>query len=299
MNVLVSGGTGLIGREISKQLLDKGHEVRWLTRQPGNNKFGIKEFQWDTDKGTINAEALKGVDTIINLAGAPLTERWTPEYKSEIIRSRVDSVRLIHEAVRENDIPLKNFISASAVGYYPDDPEKEYDEGDAPGSDFLSLVCQKWEQEAQNFEHMDVRTIRCRVGIVLSTKGGALPKLVKPIKYGAGAPLGSGKQWMPWIHLKDVAGQFVFLAEHNTPSGVYNAVGPYNVTNEQLTKAAAHVLGKPFFLPNVPKTALKIALGEMAKMVLISNKVSSKKIEDAGYSYKFKKLEAALQDLLK
>lgn len=289
----------MIGREISKQLLEKGHEMVWLSREPRSNSLNIREYEWDPDKGTIDATAFEGVDTIINLAGATLNQRWTPTYKSEIIRSRVDSLRLLYDTIHEKGFSVKNLLSASAVGYYPHDYEKEYTEGDAPGNDFLSMVCQKWEQEAQNFEHLNIRVVRCRIGIVLSDKGGALKELEKPIRYGLGAALGNGRQWMAWIHLADVAGIFVFLTEHPNLSGVYNVVGPSNITNGQLTKAVATVLHKPHFLPKVPSVMLKLALGEMSRIVLISNKVSNRKISEAGYQYKFPELQPALQDLLK
>lgn len=298
MKVLVTGGSGLIGHEISKQLLAKKHQVVWLSRHPGGNNLHIKEYHWDVDKGTVDISAFEDVDTIINLAGAPISSRWTPKYKSEIIRSRVDSVRLLFTTIQKNKLAVKHFISASAVGYYPHNFEKEFSEEAAPGSDFLSLVCQKWEQEVQHFKSLGIRTARCRVGIVLSNDGGALPQMAKPIKLGVGAPLGSGKQWMPWIHIADVAGIFVYLAEHQNLSGVYNAVGPYNITNAQLTKAIAKIVHRPLFLPAVPKAVLKLALGDMAQMVVNSNKVSNQKINQAGYTYTFNKLEDALEDLL-
>ncbi len=299
MKVLITGGSGLIGREISKQLLKKGHDVVLLSRHPSQNSLNIKEYQWDTDKGTLDKTALNGVDTVINLAGSPINARWTPHYKSEIIRSRVDSIRLLFTTIQKNSFPVKSFISASAVGYYPHNFQKEFTEECAPGNDFLSLVCQKWEQEVIHFKNLGIRTARCRIGIVLSNEGGALPQIARPIKFGLGAPLGSGKQWMPWIHLQDVAGIFVFIAENQNLSGVYNAVGPDNVTNTQLTKATARVLGKPVFLPAIPKAILKLILGDMAQMVVNSNKVSNKKISDAGFEYRFKDLKSALEDLLK
>ncbi len=298
MKILISGGTGLIGKAISRQLLQNNHEVRWLTREPGHNDFGIKEYGWDPDKEQIDTQALEGIDSIINLAGAPLNERWTPTYKSEIIRSRVDAIRLLHSAVQKHAFPVKKFISVSAVDYYPNDFEREYNEEDAPGKDFLSLVCQKWEQEAQNFENLDIPTIRCRIGIVLSNEGGALPELAKPARFGLAAPLGSGKQWMPWIHIDDVAGIFLHLLTHAESSGVYNVVGPNDVTNKEITESIAKVLHRPRFLPRVPKTALKLALGEMAIIVLTSHKVSNDKIAATGYTYYYPRLEEALQNLL-
>ena len=299
MKILITGGSGMIGREISQQLLARQHEVVWLSREPRANSLNIPEYGWDPDKGNIDTTALTGVDTIINLAGATLNQRWTPTYKSEIIRSRVDSLRLLYDTIHEKGFPVKSLLSASAVGYYPHDYQKEYTENDAPGNDFISMVCQKWEQEAQNFENLNIRVVRCRIGIVLSEKGGALKELAKPIRYGLGAPLGNGRQWMAWIHLADVAGIFVFLAEHSHLTGIYNVVGPSNVTNSELTKAVARVLQKPQFLPKVPAALLKLVLGEMSRIVLISNKVSNKKISAAGYDYQFPELQPALQQLLK
>ncbi len=237
----------------------------YLSRSAGKNQFGISEFEWDPDVGTIDRKAFDNVEAIINLAGAPIFKRWTPEYKSEILRSRVDSTRLIFNTLQKIEHQVKTLVSASAVGYYPSSFEKEWTETDPPGSDFLSLVCQKWEQEAQHFEELGIRVVRNRIGIVLSKKGGALPQIAKPVKFGVGAPLGSGQQWMAWIHLQDLAGIFIHTLENETMSGPFNAVGPHNVTNKELTKKCAAVLNKPFFMPNIPKFALKLAMGEMAR----------------------------------
>src|SRR5690606_37407761 len=199
MKILITGGTGLIGTEISKQLLERGHTVVYFSRSPRKNNLDIKEYAWDVDKGTYNQAAFDGVHAIINLAGAPVAKRWTPQYKSEILRSRVDATRLLYTAVQKHNVPLKTFVSASAVGYYSNDFNKTHNETDAPGRDFLSLVTQKWEQEAQNFSKLNIRTVRIRVGVVLSNDGGAFPLIAKPIKLGLGSPLGSGQQWMSWI----------------------------------------------------------------------------------------------------
>lgn len=299
MKILITGGTGLIGTEISKQLLEKNHEVVYLSRHPGKNDFQIREFAWNPGKGEIDTSTLDGVDAIVNLAGASLNKRWTPQYKNTILRSRVDSTRLLYTSLEKNSHQVKTLVSASAVGYYPHDYQRSFNEGDPPGRDFLSTVCQKWEQEAQHFTNLGLRVVRCRIGIVLSEKGGALAEMAKPARLGLGSPLGSGKQWMAWIHLSDVAGIFIKALEDEKISGVVNTVGPENVTNAQLIREVAKVLQRPFMMPNVPAWALKLALGEMSRIVLISNKVGNDKIASAGYTYRFTDLQAALRDLLK
>lgn len=298
MKVLITGGTGAIGKEISQQLIANGHQVVFLSRDPKANKLGIPEFKWDVNKGEMDASALEGIHSIINLAGAPINGKWTPQYKSEILRSRVDSTRLLFQTVRKEGIKLQSFISASAVGYYSSDYLKEFTEEDKAGNDFLSTICSKWEHEAKQFKLLDTRTTILRIGIVLS-QTGALAEIAKPVRLGVGSPLGNGKQWMPWIHIRDVASMFVKAVENENLTGVYNATGPYSVTNAELTKACAKVLNKPLFMPNVPSFALKLLLGEMASIVLASTKVSSEKIQNAGFEYQFPKLENALTDILK
>lgn len=298
MKVLITGGTGLIGKAISQQLLEHGHEVVYLSRHPSSNELGIPEFHWNLERGEAAEEAFEDLQAIINLAGAPIAQRWTPQYKSEILRSRVDAIRLLFDQVQKYQLPLQAFISASAVGYYPHDLERKFQEDDAPGDDFLSLVCQKWEQEASLFEKLQIRTVKLRIGIVLAAEGGALPQMAAPVRYGAGAPLGNGQQWMPWIHKEDVAGMFVKALEESALQGVYNAVGPYNVTNKELTQAIARSLRKPLWLPPVPKWALKLLLGEMAETVLASNKASNERISATGFQYRYPQLDIALRDCL-
>ncbi len=294
MIVLLSGGSGLVGTALSAQLQAQGHEVRWLSRSPGKNDLDIQEYAWNVESGKIDEAAFADLEAIINLAGAPISDRWTPQHKSAILRSRVDGTRLLFNTVQKLKTPLKAFISASAVGYYPNSFEQEFTEEDPPGSDFLSLVCQKWEQEAENFQELNIRTAILRVGIVLSEKGGALPKMAMPVKLGLGAPLASGKQWMPWVHLQDLAAMFVHALENEKIKGVYNAVGPYNATNAELTSAIAKVLKRPLLLPKVPAFALKLLLGEMAETVLASNKASSAKIQKSGFRHEFQDLSQAL-----
>lgn len=298
MNVLISGGSGLIGREISQQLLKKGHQVAWLSRSPKNSPEAIRAFYWDPDLGEIDDEAISFADAIINLAGASIAKRWTPHYKNTILRSRVDGTRLLYEKVRKRQKALKAFVSASAVGYYPNSESKTFTEEAAPGNDFLSLICQKWEQEAQSFEELNIRTVRLRIGIVLDREEGALSQMALPLKWGLGAPLGTGKQWMPWIHREDLAAMFIHALEsESVKSGVYNAVGPENHRNSELTSVLAKVLKRPLWLPPVPSFVLKIMLGEMAAIALASTKCSHQKITSTGFEYCFKELESALSDL--
>lgn len=286
----------MIGREISAQLLERGHEVAWLSRTARSG--AIPAFAWNPDQMEIDPKAIEFADAIINLAGASIAKPWSPEYKSEILRSRVDSIRLLHQESQKQGKALEAFISASAVGYYPNDLEQEYSEDHPAGTDYLSLICDKWEAAAQEFENTGTRTVRMRIGIVLDSQEGALAQMAAPMKWGFGAALGHGKQWMPWIHRADVARMFVFALENSSlESGAYNAVGPYSLTNKALTKSLASVLKRPLWLPNVPEFALKLMLGEMSAIALASTKCSSKKIEAAGFSYEFPQLETALKAL--
>jgi uncharacterized protein (TIGR01777 family) len=298
MIVLISGGSGLVGEAITSILLQSNYTVRHLSRTAKKRADGVQVFAWDTDRDSIDEAAFQDLDYIINLAGASIAKRWTPEYKSELLRSRVDGTRLLFNTAEQLGTPLKAFISASAVGYYPSSIGDTYHEEDKPGSNFLSLICEKWEQEAHNFEQLGIKTFILRIGIVLSTKGGALPQIALPIKFGLGAPLASGKQWMPWIHLEDLARQFVYCIENpNIESGIYNAVGPESVSNKELTQAIAKSLKKPLFIPSVPAFALKLILGEMSETVLASNRCSNRKIQAAGFKYKFPLLDQALSNL--
>ncbi len=298
MKVLISGGSGLVGRAISKELIQRKHEVAILSRSRHSKNPQIKSYAWDPKNRSIDLEAFENTEVIINLAGANIAQRWTPQAKNEILRSRLDATRLLAEKLAEEQHQVHTFISASAVGYYPNSLTRLFTEEDAPGNNFLSTVCQKWEQEAMQVEKLGIRTIRMRIGIVLDADEGALAKMAQPIKFALGAPLGSGKQWMPWIHREDLARMFAFVLEQKQiQSDVFNAVGSGSATNAQLNQALAKALGKPTFLPPVPAPILKLLLGEMAETVLASNKVSAEKITNLGFSHRFKELEAALNAL--
>jgi uncharacterized protein (TIGR01777 family) len=292
-NILITGGSGLVGQRITALLEKKGYQVAWLSRSA---QAGRKSFIWDIEKQEIDPKAVEWADAIIHLAGAGVAEkRWTPERKKLIIQSRTQSTALLHFALEKAEKRPNTFISASAVGYYGFNTGTALvDETSAAGSDFLAEVVKAWENEAKKMESLDIRTVLLRIGIVLDAEGGALGEMLKP---PVAAPLGSGDQWMSWIHIEDLASMFVFALEKTTLQGVYNAVGPNPATNQQLTQEAANAKGKTYLGIGVPGFALKLVLGEMAAMVLGGNRVSCQKIQKAGFKFEFYELSAALKDI--
>jgi uncharacterized protein (TIGR01777 family) len=291
--ILITGGSGLIGGKITQLLQEKGYDVAWMGRSAHVEQ---KTFLWNVEKQEIDAEAIEWADAIIHLAGAGVAEkRWTEERKKQILESRTQSTRLLFSALEKAENRPITLISASAVGYYGMDTGTALlDESSAPGGDFLAEVVKAWENEVKKIEQLEVRTVMLRTGIVLDPKGGALPEMLKP---PVAAPLGSGDQWMSWIHIEDLARMFVFALEKTTLQGPYNAVGPNPATNQQLTKEAAYATGKTYIGMGVPGFVLKLILGEMAGMVLGGNRVSCQKIQKAGFQFEHYDLAAALKDL--
>ena len=287
----------MVGSRLSELLTEKGFHVTHLSRNPKGKEY--TSFHWDIKNQEIDEEAIKSADAIVHLAGAGVADkRWDDARKKEIYNSRIDSTKLLFEKVKELKPDLKYFLSASAIGYYGwDSGEKVVDETTPKGEGFLADVVDDWEKEVSQFDELNIPNGKIRVGVVLSEKGGGLTEIAKPIRFGFGAPLGSGKQFMSWIHLDDLCGIFIHCIE-NQIGEIVNGVAPNPATNKSLTKAIAHQLNKPLFLPNVPKFALKILVGEMADMLVGGNNVSSKKIEKLGYSFKYPELEQALADLL-
>ena len=291
-NILITGGSGLVGKEITKILESKDFSVAWMSRSAQSQK----SFIWNVEKKQIDPEAIEWADAIIHLAGTGVAEkRWTPERKRDILESRTQSTQLLYEAIEKAKKRPSTFISASAVGFYGFNTGTNLvDENSAQGSDFLAEVVVAWENEVKKMEALDLRTVLLRIGIVLDEVGGALGEMLKP---PVAAPLGSGAQWMSWIHIEDLARMFVFSLEKTTLQGVFNAVAPNPATNQQLTQAAAKAKGKPYIGIGVPGFALKVILGEMAAMVLGGNRVSSHKIQKAGFEFDFPDLDPALKDL--
>lgn len=297
MNVLITGGTGLIGTELTNLLIEEGHEVKHLSRSPSpENK--IPTFLWDIKKGEIDEEAFKEVDAIIHLAGAGIAaKRWTGDRKKVIIGSRVDSANLLYKAVRKTDTDLKVFLSASGINYYGmKTTDKIFREEDPPSEDFIGRCCVLWEEAADQFAAI-CRVAKLRTGVVLSKKGGALEKIAKPVKFGVGAPLGSGHQWVPYIHIDDLCRMYLHALEDQSVKGTYNAVNGDHITNKNLTKETAAALDKPLWLPNVPGFVLKAALGTMAGLVLEGSRASAEKIQSTGFDFEFKTLDKALENI--
>ncbi len=296
--VLITGASGAIAKVLSKKI-EKDYTVRFLTRK----KKTENEFEWDLNNNTIDEQAFKNVSHIIHLAGANISEkRWTEERKKELIDSRVNSAKLILNTLKNKNIKLKSFISASGINFYGiKTTDKIFSENDPAGNDFLSKVVQVWEKAADEFTEQDVaeRVVKVRTAVVLSKHDGALAKMITPIKFGIGSPIGSGKQYMPWIHVDDICAIYEFALKNPEIRGSYNASAPQYTTNENLTRIAAKILKKPLFMPNVPPLVLKLMFGELADILLQGSRASSEKIIDAGFDFKFPVLEGALEDLLK
>ena len=297
--VLIAGGTGLVGTRLTELLLEKNYEVRHLSRTVKGNET-VPTYPWSVDEQEIDPEALKGINHVVHLAGAGVAdERWTDSRKQLILDSRVDSTALLIQGIKEHNPKIKSFIAASAIGIYGSDTGHEtITEGSKPGKDFLARVTVKWEAASDPLKEMGIRLVKLRIGIVLSTAGGALPKLIQPIKLGMATALGSGKQYMSWIHIDDLCRMFIHAIEHEQLQGAYNAVGPKPVNNETMTRSIAKLLDRPMFLPNAPGFALRLAMGEMASIVLGGNKVSSRVIEDTGFIFEYPDHKSALKSLL-
>lgn len=299
--LIITGGSGLVGSYLTELALKESHEVIHLSTRPNYKPShkGVKAFTWDPEKEYLDPEALSSAKAIFNLAGATVSKRWTPSYKQQILTSRVDGAKTILNALRSNDHQIETVISASAVGYYPSNKEKTYVETDEPAHDFLGSVTQHWERGIQKLhEEFKIPVSIHRIGIVLSSKGGALKEMETPFKLGLGTPLGCGKQWMSWIHAEDLARQLYFSYQ-NKLSGVYNAGGPEPAINIEFSRQLAKSMRRPFLFPwrGVPGTLLKLAMGEMATLALMSQKVSDQKIKDAGFEYLYPTLPEALAEI--
>lgn len=297
--ILITGGTGLLGKTISEILLKNGHTVVWLSREAGNYK-SITKFKWDLLTNYIDEKAFEGVDSIIHLAGAPIADkRWTNAYKKEIIDSRIKSSELLFSYISKNNYPIKTFIGGSAMGYYGSAlSEKLFTEADAAGSDFLAETCVLWEKSYDPFIQKGIRTVIIRTGVVLSKHEGAYAKMAPAFKLGLGAAVASGKQYFPWIHINDIANIFVFALQEQRLTGIYNGVSSEIINNKEFSKQLAKSFKRPFFMPNVPAFLLKIAMGEGAIMVAGGVKISNEKIKEAGFKFEFETAKEALLSLV-
>ena len=295
--VLITGAGGLVAKVLAKKL-ENEYSVRFLTR----TKRHENEFEWNIKNQTIDENAFENVSHIIHLAGANISEkRWTDERKKEIITSRVDSAQLILKNLQKKNILLKTFISASAVGIYGAiTSHKIFKEHDEKGNDFLSQVVLLWEKAADEFSKKNIaeRVVKIRTSIILSEKEGALKKMSVPIKYGIGSPIGTGKQWIPWIHIDDLCSVYQFALKNESMNGAYNASAPQHADNENFTKEIARVLDKPMFMPNIPGFVMKLIFGELSVALLEGSRTSSEKLLNAGFQFEFPDLKLALENLL-
>ena len=300
MKILVTGATGLIGRSLCRALTDESHTVAAVSRSPVKPPgLAVAEvYQWDPQSGPLPHAALDGVDAVVNLAGEPLdARRWSDQQKRLIRDSRIVTTRNLVEGLRSVDRKPAILVSGSAVGFYGDRGDEQLEETSPAGHGFMSEVCEEWEREATRATELGVRVVQVRTGVVLSAQGGALQKMLAPFKLGLGGPLGSGKQWFPWIHVKDIVGIFHHAILTSTLAGPVNGVAPEPVTNREFTRELARALHRPAFLP-VPEMALRVLMGEMSAVLFGSQRVVPKAVLVSGYEFYYPLLESALADLL-
>lgn len=295
--VLITGGSGTVGKHLSNLLLQKGYQVAHLSRS-ARKDAQIETFVWDVDKAIIDENCINGVDIIVHLAGAGIADgRWTEERKKAIVDSRTKSIELIYRLLKQKTHQVKTVVSASASGYYSDRGNQLLSETAPPHTDFLGQCCIEWETAVDEAKKLGLRVVKFRTGVILDKDSGALPKMAAPVKLGFGAPLGTGNQWISWIHIDDVIDMYLKGIENEDWNGAYNMSTPYPITNKSLTQAIAKQFKKPLWLPNVPSFVLKLIFGEMSAVVLGSTKMDTKKVEDSGFRFKFPEIKGALQQI--
>ncbi|AET67770.1 TIGR01777 family protein [Desulfosporosinus orientis DSM 765] len=301
MKVLIFGGTGFLGRQLTEELLSCGYQVSVITRnrQSTAKKVAseVELLEWDNRSPLSSISNLEAIDGVINFAGESIgNRRWTDSVKQEILQSRINATRAIVKAINDGTIKPKVLINASAVGYYGPRQDEEITEGEAPGEDFLADVCRKWEAEAYKVHNPLTRVVTIRIGVVLGSQG-ALAKMVTPYKFYAGGPLGKGDQWLSWIHIQDLLRMLRFIIEEDQIKGPVNGTAPNPAAMKDFSKALGEVLGRPSWL-SVPEFVLRIALGQMSEMLLHGQRVIPKKVIEAGFEFRFPDLKAAFEDAL-
>ncbi|KMQ71895.1 TIGR01777 family oxidoreductase [Chryseobacterium koreense] len=295
--ILIAGGTGFVGKHLISFLAEQGYFINVLTRKSNEHPSGnIQFFQWNIEQQYIDKKAFEGVDTIINLTGANIGEKkWTEKRKKEIIDSRINSIELIYQCVSENKFNINKFISSSGVGIYGAiTTDKIYQETSEIGTDFLASVCTSWEAAATKFSSLGVRTVILRKGVILGKDGGMLQKLTPLAKIGINVSLGSGKQFLPWMDIRDLVRLYGFILSNPDFQGVYNAVSTEKITMNYFSKTLLKSYGKKSFLPNLPAFIIRLFLGEMSVMLLEGSKVSNEKLKNTGFSFDFNTLEKSL-----
>jgi len=296
-HVLITGGNGLVGKPLTQHLLKQGHRVSHLSRQPGPLS-GVTTYGWDIAKGQIDEHCLAGVDTIIHLAGADIaSDPWTPERKTELIRSRVDSIRLLYQLMRQKPHSVHTIISASGIVYYGHRGDEVLTEQSAPATDFLASCTSQWEAAVDEGQALGLRVVKFRTGVVLTKDSGALPALARPVQSGYGAPIGTGHQWVSWIHLQDVVGLYLLAVTNVSLAGVFNQTAPEPVTNRQLVEAIAQQFNKSLWMPATPRFLIKLMMGERSSFVLSSIKAKPCSSLQQQYTYRYPTIQQALNGI--
>ncbi|NIQ37553.1 MAG: TIGR01777 family protein [Proteobacteria bacterium] len=298
MKILITGGTGFVGSKLSPLMVEKGHQVSILTRKTSNQRDSRPEVQYVEGDPTLPGPWQKTVadhDVLVNLAGASIFGRWTPELKRLIQESRILTTRYLVEAIPPNSD--KVLFSTSAVGYYGFHEDQELDESSPPGDDFLAMVGRDWESEAMRAQAKGVRVIITRFGIVLGPGGGALQQMITPFRWFVGGPLGSGHQWLSWIHIDDLVEALIYLLGSTDSAGPFNLTSPHPVQNRDFAKTLGKVLGRPSWMP-APALMIRLALGEFGSVILKGQRVIPKRLLEKGFSFRYPQLEGALRNLL-
>jgi len=298
MKVTITGGTGFVGGRLVAQLLAEGHEVRILGRSAKTGIAPKAEFYlWDAAQGEPPLESLADCDVVVHLAGEPVAQRWSPEIRRRIRSSRVEGTRLLVDALGRMERPSAVLVTASATGFYGDRGDDELTEESQPGGGFLAEVCQAWEAEAERAQKLGIRVVRLRTGVVLGVGGGALRQMLPPFKMFIGGQLGSGRQWMPWIHIDDLTGLIRLAIETPGLKGAVNGTAPNPARNTEFTRVLARTLHRPALF-TVPEAALKLLFGDMAEILLGSQRVLPEAARRARYRFQFPDLGPALKNLL-
>ncbi len=299
MKITISGASGLIGRPLMKSLGNAGHSLHVLSRHAGMNvPAGVRVSAWDPVKSEAPADSLREADAVVHLAGETVAQRWTVEAKRRIRDSRVIGTRNLVQALAKLPQRPEALLCASGVGYYGSRGDEILEESSGPGTGYLADVCKTWEDEARGAEALGMRVVRVRIGIVLDPRGGALQSMLPPFRIGLGGRMGSGRQWMSWIHIQDLVELFRYAAERPAVRGVVNGTAPNPVVNADFTRALASVLRRPAIFP-APEFMMHLIFGEMASLLFESQRAIPKETEAAGFTFRFPQLPAALADLLK
>lgn len=287
-NVLITGGSGYVGQELTKVLQNAGYEVSWLTRNK-NSRYPIRQYFWDWKNKEIEIEAIEKADVIVHLAGSNVNgHRWNEKWKKEIYDSRIKSTDFLFEIISKHSNTIKVFVSASATGFYGCvTSEKIFNETDVAGNDFLAKTCNDWEKSASKFSTLGIRTTIIRTGIVFSESSASYNKITLPIRYGLGAAIGSGKQYFSWIHPEDLCNIYLKAISDEKMQGIFNAVAPQFISNGQLVGELAKHYNKLIWLPNIPPVIIRMLFGEISESLLNGSRISSEKLIKCGFQFKY------------